>query len=463
VFPVDLKKAEVTPIYKKKYQLNKKNYRPVSVLPTFAKILEQQMADQLQSYFNNIFDANVAAYRKGYSCQNVLLNLLDKWKIALDNKNYVGALFMDLSKCFDSMPHALLISKLYAYGLSVNACQLIADYLTNRKQRTKLGINKSLWADIMKGFPQGSGLGPFLFNVFINDLFFFIRVCTLCNYADDNTITTCDADQKVVESSIKVDAENAINWFNSNMMQANPNKFQVMFLCPLRTADPFTDTFTFSNIEIQRQHSAKLLGVIIDDKLNFNDHIRTICIKAARQLNALSRIKSYISVNQRQLLYQSFILSNFNFCPIVWHFCSTKNTQKIEKIQKRALRFLFDDNESSYETLLSLSGIKTLFLRRIQLFAIEVYKSINGYNPVFMTSMFSIKRVQYDFRDNFKLTVPHFNNVTHGQRSFRYYGAHVWNDVPAEIKAAENIGVFKRLIKLWNGPSCQCNMCNVLR
>ena len=80
-----------------------------------------------------------------------------------------------------------------------------------------------------------------------------------------------------------------------------------------------------------------------------------------------------------------------------------------------------------------------------------------------MTSMFSIKRIQNDVRDNLKLIVPHFKNVTHGQRSFRYYGAHVWNDVPAEIKAAANIGVFKRLIKLWNGPSCQCNMCNVLR
>ena len=146
------------------------------------------------------------------------------------------------------------------------------------------------------------------------------------------------------------------------------------------------------------------------------------------------------------------------FCKPATTIIPTFHTiQKMENIQKRVLRFLFDDNESSYETLLSLSGIKTLFLRRIQLFAIEVYKSINGYNPVFMTSMFSMKRIQYDFRDNFKLIVPHFNNVTRGQRSFRCYGDHVWNGVPVEIKATANIAVFKRLVKLWNGPSCQCN------
>lgn len=246
------------------------------------------------------------------------------------------------------------------------------------------------------------------------------------------------------------------------MMQANPDKFQVMFLCPPRTVDPFPDTFTFSDIEIQRQHSAKLLGIIIDDKLNFDEHIRTICNKAARQLNALCRIKRFISVSQRQLLYQSFILSNFNFCPIVWHFCSAKNSHKIENVQKRALKFLLDDNVSSYETLLSISGMKTLFLQSIRLIAIEVFKSVNGYNPIFMTSMFLRKHNQYDFRDNFKLILPHFNNVTHGQRSFRYYGAHVWNDVPAEIKAATNISIFKRLIKMWNGPSCQCNLCSMI-
>jgi retron-type reverse transcriptase len=224
--------AEISPIFKKKDQLCKENYRPVSILPTFSKILEQQMAQQMQQHFEGIFYQYVSAYRKKYSCQNVLLNLIDQWRNALDNACYVGALFMDLSKCFDCMPHALLISKLDAYGVSTEACRLLSDYLCNRKQRTKIGVSRSTWVEITKGVPQGSGLGPFLFNVFINDLFLFMVVCKLHNYADDNTITKMDRDVNVVLNSLKTDACNAITWFQSNFMKANPDKFQVMFLCP---------------------------------------------------------------------------------------------------------------------------------------------------------------------------------------------------------------------------------------
>ena len=142
--------------------------------------------------------------------------------------------------------------------------------------------------------------------------------------------------------------------------------------------------------------------------MNFDENIRTICIKAARQMNAPCKIKTYISLNHRQLLYQSFILINYSSCPIVWHSCRTKKHPKIERYQKQDF---FNNNETSYETLLSLTGIKTLFVRRIQLFAIQVYQSTNGYNSIFMTTMFSRKRIQYDFRDNFKLIVPRFNNV----------------------------------------------------
>ena len=270
------------------------------------------------------------------SCQNVLLDFIDCWRDALDSKQFVGSLFMDLSKCFDSMPHALLICKLNAYGVSLNTCHLIASYLSNRKQRTKLGIYRSDWNDIMKGFPQGSGLGPFLFNVFINDIFLFISKCTLCNYADDNTLTSCNIDPDIIISSLRYDTENAIKWFGSNMMKANPDKFQVMFLCPPRSVDPFRDVFIVSDISIKRKPFAKLLGITIDDKLNFDKHVNTLCIKAARQLNALIRIQKLISIEQRKLIYNSFILSNFNYCPLIWHFCSKKSMYKIEKIQELA-------------------------------------------------------------------------------------------------------------------------------
>jgi hypothetical protein len=245
-------------------------------------------------------------------------------------------------------------------------------------------------------------------------------------------------------------------------MKANPEKFQIMFMCPPRCIDPFPDRFIVSDIEITRDHTAKLLGILLDDQLKFDKHVKHLCTKASRQLGALVRIKHLISPQQRKLIYQCFVLSNLNFCPLLWHFCSMKSMRKLEKIQERALRFLLNDIKSDYNTLLSLSGFETLFLKRVHMFAIEVYKCIYDLNPSFMSSTFNIKHVPYNFRDNSILTLPQINNVRYGKRSFKYFGAHVWNKIPVEIKATSNLRTFKQLIRTWNGPKCQCNLCKTL-
>ena len=136
------------------------------------------MNDQLFCHFVAIFNKLLSAFRNGHSCQTLLVKCIEDWKTALDQNKHVGVLFTDLSKAFDCLPHNLLLAKLRAYGLDISACSLIASYLSNRRQRVKIGNARSEWISLSKGVPQGSILGPLLFNVFINDMYLFIDKCT---------------------------------------------------------------------------------------------------------------------------------------------------------------------------------------------------------------------------------------------------------------------------------------------
>ena len=154
----------------------------------------------------------------------------------------VGCILIDLSKAFDSLPHGLLIAKLSAYGVSKEACTYILSYLRNRKQAVKLGTVRSEWLDLKTGVPQGSLLGPLLFNIFINDFLLKLqKTCEVYNYADDNTLSYSHADLSLVKEKLEKASEQAVTWFKSNYMKANPPKSQAAtiiishhYVCGLR-------------------------------------------------------------------------------------------------------------------------------------------------------------------------------------------------------------------------------------
>ena len=350
VFPDKLKKAQVTPLYKKNDPLLKTNYRPVSVLCIFSKIFEKILEQQLSDFFENIFIPYLCAFRRGHGCQTTLLRLLEDWRNALEKNQYVAAVLMDLSKAFDCLPHDILLDKLSAYGMSTDSVSLLESYLSNRKQQIKINGILSSWSDIQKGVPQGSILEPLLFNVFINDIFYFVKKGTLYNYADDNTLSYGHPDFNVLTSVLESESNVLINWFKVNKMQANPDKFQVLAVGK-KTFDK-NMKICIQNSTLSCEETVKLLGIEIDYQLNFDIHISSICRKASQQLNILKRLGRYLDRLSKLTIFHTFILSNFNFCPLAWHFCTDKNSNKLEKVQERALRFVYNDYTSSYINLL---------------------------------------------------------------------------------------------------------------
>ena len=457
VFPTRLKEAQVVPLHKKNDPLDKKNYRPVSILPTISKVYEMVLSDQLTDLFENIFHTFLCAFRKGHGCQTTLLRLLEDWKTALDKNQYVAAILMDLSKAFDCLPYDILLCKLSAYGLSPKSVELLRNYLTGRKQQIKLQGDLSSWADIQKGVPQGSILGSLLFKIFINDIFYFIEYGTLYNYADDNTLSYVNDNYEKLIDILEKESSVLIDWFKFNCMQANPDKFQAIAVGNKTHAK--TPVFKIDSAEITCDEVVKLLGIDIDYQLNFNYHIKNICRKASQQLNALKRIGCFLSKLNKLTIFHTFILSNFNFCPLAWHFCNKSNTSKLEKIQARALRFIYEDYESTYDELLEKAKVPSLKVRRMRTMAIECFKILNKLSPSCLHDLVVFKDCKYNFRYSNIVDIPRVRTSTYGKNSFKYAAAVLWNDLPDDFRKISNFNQFKNILKSWNGNVCKCSAC----
>ena len=349
-FPEREKKTAVTPLDKgEPIRTVEKNFRPVSILNPFSKIYEKFVKEQISPFLEKTLSVFIAAYRKAYGAQHVLVRMLEDWKTKLDNDFTVGAILMDLSKAFDCIPHDLLIAKLHAYGFNENSLVFIYSYLKRRRQSVRINNVYSNYQSVLSGAPQGSILGPILFNFYINDLFHFIKEASLVNYADDNTLTYFSNSLPQLIDVLGKEACVALTWLDRNEMIANPEKFHALLVKKDRT-DTTGHSISIQGKTIKSEASVKLLGVNLDHQLNFDLHISDLCKKAATQLNVLKRLKPFLGFAEKKV--------NFNYCPLVWFFSSARSMDKIEKIQERALRFLYDDHGSSYEELLGKSKKK---------------------------------------------------------------------------------------------------------
>ena len=344
-----------------------------------------------------------------------------------------------------------------AYGIKKETLRLVYSYLKGRKQ---INNTYSHNHEIISGVLQGSILGPILFNLSINDLFFFIEIASMHNLADDKTLFAWGETVSKLIDTLESGSNIAIDWFTKNEMIINPDKLPAIIL-DKKKSNLTKDPLTIDNKTIKSIPSVELLGIHLDDKLNFNLHISNICRSAANQLNALIRLKSYLNFNAKRVLINSYIISNFNYCPLVWIFSTAKSLNKIESLQKRALRFLYNDYSISYEDLLEKAGKVKMSVNRLRNLCVEIYKTINKLNPEFMNNIFKVKENKRLVREQYKLNLetPEWNQVTIGTNILKVYGPKVWNSLPFHIKTSENLIQFKSLIKNWNDNSCSCAVC----
>ena len=223
--------------------------------------------------------------------------MLEKWKKALDKGKMDGALLTDLSKAFDCTNHQLLIATLTTYCFDATALTYIYSYLTDRKQRTKVNSSFSQWSHIKTGVPQRSILGPLLFNIYINDIFYFVTKGNLTNYADDTTPFAIDTTLDVLLYSLETDTSVLIKWFHNNYLKMNPDKYHLLI-----TNRDNGVSINVDNKIIECSNSVKLLGRTIDNRLHFNDHISYLCKKVSVKLHALARISNLMNHDKLRLI-----------------------------------------------------------------------------------------------------------------------------------------------------------------
>jgi hypothetical protein len=213
--------------------------------------------------------------------------------------------------------------------------------------------------------------------------------------------------------------------------------------------------------ELVPQQCVKLLGVQVDTHITFTEHVNSLCKKAGWQLNALARLSKDLDIEAKLILFQTFIVCHFNYCPIVWHFCNTTSMRKIEKIQYRALKYVYNDFVSSYSTLRDKCNRPLLYTQRIRSLMIEGYKCINKYNCVYFHDLVRLKTNDlYCMRNVKPLEQPTVNTVKYGLNSYRYQCAKFCG-IDNNIKCALTLKEFTCLINKWNGPTCNCSFCSV--
>ena len=296
--------------------------------------------------------------------------------------------------------------------------------------------------------PQGSSLGPLLWNLYENDLSYQVSNANLNMYADDHQLYTVGSNANTMKARLESEAAKALTWYNDNYLMVNPDKFQLLMINSQNDKDQAS--LTINAYVIESTADISLLGVNIDEHLVFSKHIGELCIKASKRVGVLPRLRNLIPTEAKLLLYKSSILPHLTYCHLIWHFCKASDARKVERVQERALKIVYNTHSVEYSNLLNRANLPNLQNRRLQDLATLMYKVKYGLVPRNVVDIFSVKSSKYHLR-NMDFHLPRFNSVRYGKRSIRYFfGPYIWSRLDSKIKNKPTLQSFKTSIRSIN-------------
>ena len=423
-FPQIYKHALVSPIYKKGVKTDPSNYRPISSLPILSKIVETIMNNQIVIYLNanTLLSSKQFGFRQGLSTEHMLLTLCDTYLKQLDSKTpkFIAQLGLDIKKAFDTVHHDLLLAKLSSqYGFSSEATAMIRSYLSNRSQSMRVANHVSPPLPITKGVPQGSILGPLLFNIMVNDM--LTSHNNTLSYADDTILfaigdTQVSAVDKVLSSFMDIQS-----WYTSNGLALSAPKTKCIIFSNRSTLSFTSVAVDGHNIPVQPH--VKLLGVWLDSKLNFSHHIDCCTSAANSSIYVLRKIRPYLDSEQCKLIYTSIIRPKLEYCSSLLLSITKSLATKLERSQNKAIRAIcLAPSIFSVNDARSLVGIHTLASRREYYFSQRIrtlYASEPHNHPLYNLLTSNVSAHNRYLRSCCTLAIPSVNSHF-GHQSFSY-------------------------------------------
>ena len=451
--PSDWKVARVTPIYKGSGNKSDPNfYRPISVISSVPKLLEKEVKNQLANYLsdNSLVSPSQSAYLKYHSTQTALNHMVDHC-LSNVNKGYINLVCtLDLSKGFDSLNHVILLKKLQKHGIVDHSLSWFKSYLSNRTQLVRIGNNLSKTKSLNMGVPQGTCLGPSLFLLYVNDFAINLESCMSISYADDTTLVSCGSDIDIVLNNMTLALSSAANWFNENKLVVNTNKSYFLTVASQYKLNntPRNLSLLFESSSIARVSKIKLLGVTIDENLNFSEHVSQLISKISQKIALLNRLRHMLDIKTLNTVYLTIIQSLFDYCLTVWGNCPNVYRDQIQKLQNRAARAIFGNFDYTSSVSNMIHELRWMNInQRYQYFTLLLmYKCLNNQAPSYLSSQFNYVSSSTHNATNKNLLLPRPNTELF-KRSFSYAGPKLWNDLPREIRLSSSLQQFKISLK----------------
>jgi Reverse transcriptase (RNA-dependent DNA polymerase) len=439
--PKQFKLSLVTPIFKNGNKEHICNYRPISVINTFAKIFEKCLKVRLVNFLekNNILHNRQYGFKPGFSTNDAMLDLIGTVKDILERGNKSIAIFLDLAKAFDTVPHNHLLEILESYGIRGPVLNLFDNYLTNREQILKYNDNLSDVQKVIIGVPQGTVLGPILFLIYINSLLETYIDGVSISYADDTVLIFEDLDWNLTKTKAINGLTIVKNWLDIHKLTLNESKTKYIAFSITDSNRPQFDTMTVHNLTIQETKTIKYLGITLDCHIKWTGHATYLAKKINRLIPKFYILRNILSKKVMLAVYKALVESVIRYGILVWGGMFESALQPVKVAQNYILKIIFHRNRTYPTELLYNKDIMNIRQLYFLLSCTLIHKNKDSQkyiNHGYVTRATS----------NNNISIPYFKRKA-SQRYLNYIAPQIYNTLPVSLKRIRGKRKFMNLCR----------------